>query len=286
MTAPVEFRDKYGRWALVTGASAGIGEEFARQLAAQGFNLVLAARREDKLAEVAAQVKKNYEVEIKICGVDLADPDCMSTLRNTTAKLDIGLLVSNAGTSYPGKFLNNRLEEEIANLVLQTQTPLRLIKEYGQQMRQRGRGGIILLSSSMAYLAGPFFANYVAGKAYTLMLAEALWFELREEGIDILSLAPGPTKTEGTKKYAIIENGEEKDPFPMGNVDDVVREGITALGRKPSVITGRSNKVIAFVFSRLLTRKRRNIIVGKMMSKSESQSKVTSPLSRATGHPE
>jgi short-subunit dehydrogenase len=262
------FKEQYGPWSLVTGASSGIGEEFARQLAALGLDVVIAARREEKLSQLAKELENKYSIKVKVCVVDLSVPNCLATVKAITDRLDIGLLVSNAGTSFPGKFLDNDLDAEVTNLILQTQTPLRLIKEYGQPMRQRGRGGIILLSSSMAYMAGPLMANYVACKAFTLSLAESLWYELKDDGVDVLSLAPGPTKTEGTAQYKKIVDGVEKEPpFPMDSVENVVKTGLEALGKKPSVIAGTSNKIMSFIFSRILPRASRNTLLGKMMGK-------------------
>src|SRR5690606_2449994 len=125
-----EFKQKYGPWALITGASSGIGMEFARQIAAQGLNLVLVARREDKLNTLAGELKAKYGIEVKVVSADLSGDDFMPALKNTTANLEIGLLVNNAGLTTTGAVVDNKLEDELNLLHLNCRAPLILAHEY------------------------------------------------------------------------------------------------------------------------------------------------------------
>ena len=145
-----EFKQKYGPWALITGASSGIGMEFARQLAAMGINLVLVARREDKLNTLATELKSSHGIDAKVVMADLSRDDFLPTLRSATAGLEIGLLVNNAGLTTTGAIVDNKLEDELNLLHLNCRAPLILAHEYGKPMRERKRGGIIFLGSVLS----------------------------------------------------------------------------------------------------------------------------------------
>jgi len=190
------FREHYGPWALVTGASAGIGREFARRLAEMGLNLVLVARRKQRIEELAQELENKNKIQVRPISADLSQPDFLPMILSGTQSIDIGLLVNNAGFGIAGKFLDHELEKELALLDVNCRAQLILTHVFGRPMAQRKRGGIIFVSSVSAYIATPFEANYAASKVYELFLAESLGYELKRDGVDVLALCPGSTETE------------------------------------------------------------------------------------------
>ncbi len=265
MAKQQQFRDKYGPWALVTGASAGIGEEFAYQIAAAGLNLVLVARRAGKLSQLADTISRTYGVEVRIVPADLSQPNFMDSIRPVIADIEIGLLVNNAGVYGIGEFLDNPLERELTILNVNTRAPLILSYEIGQQMRARGRGGIIIVASTGAYQGVPYIANYAGTKAYDLIFAEGLWYEMKQYGVDVLGFSPGGTRTEGYDRMA-AQTGAGK--LPAGDpVGPVVTSALNALGKKPSAIPGAKNNIMTFVMTRLMPRKVATTMFGSMIGR-------------------
>ena len=149
------FKDKYGPWALITGASSGIGAEFARQLAAKGLNLVLVARREERLRALARELETAHPIAVTIIPVDLTTTDFLAVIQQATDGLEIGLLVNNAGVMPTGRFLDHDLEQELRQLNLNTRAPLILTHHFGRPMAERGRGGLLFLASMTAFQGTP-----------------------------------------------------------------------------------------------------------------------------------
>ena len=218
------FYDKYGSWAVVTGASSGIGEEFCRQLAAQKFNLVLIARRTERLQRLASILAATYSIQTKIVSVDLASDNFLRHIIAETASLDVGLLVNNAGFALTGRFLDHKLEDELALLYVNCRAPLMLAHHFGKKMAQQRRGGIINVSSVAAFMPLPFWTHYSASKVYSLYFSEGLWFELKKNGVDVLALCPGSTRTEFATVSGTSMQGMQVDP--------VVRCALENLGKK------------------------------------------------------
>lgn len=230
-------RDRYGPWALVTGASSGIGASFARQLAARRFNLVLVARRAERLREIADDLKNRHSISTQVIVADLARDDFMPLIEMGTEGLEIGLLVNNAGTGEPGNFLTSDLDEELRMLNLNCRAPLVLTHYFGRAMRQRGRGGVIFLSSVVAFAGMPAWSTYASTKAQNLLFAEGLSVELERDGIDVLAICPGTTRTE-----LLALNG-------LGRLLSVKPERVAGLalrklGRKRRVTVGLISKAI------------------------------------------
>jgi hypothetical protein len=236
------FQERYGPWALITGASSGIGAEFARQLAAHRLNLVLVARRHDRLEHLALQLSERHNIRTRTIVADLSQPDFMSSIRPTTDHLEIGLLVNNAGFGLTGGLLDNDLEKELSLLNVNCRAPLILAHEFGRKMAERNRGGIIFLASMMGYMSAPLWANYAASKAYSLFLGEAMWAELRKQGVDVLALCPGATRTE----FARVAGVREFRGIGM-SVAPVVSLALRKLGKKPSVIAGWQNRALCLL---------------------------------------
>jgi len=233
------FAKKYGPWALVTGASYGLGAEFARQLAAMGFNLVLAARTENLLTELARALEREHHITAKIIVIDLAREDMLDTIKKTTDSLEIGLLINNAGQSKVGPFLNLSADFLLYQFHTNARAVLILTRHFGEKMAAQGRGGVIFLSSGSALHGSPFCANYSGTKAYDLMLAEALWAEWRPLGVDVLGFIAGLTRTPGMEA-----NGLKPVSYvPVGQPDKVVRSALKALGKKASAADGIRNRL-------------------------------------------
>lgn len=255
------FAERYGPFALVTGASTGLGAEFARQLAERGLGLVLVARRTEKLEQVAAALRERHGVPVRVAALDLTAPDLLERLRAALDGVDVGLLVSNAGRYLFGRFLDSKLADELELLDVNARVPLVLAHEFAQRLAARGRGGMIFLSSTSAYQGTPFAAGYGAAKAHTLLLAEALAWELAPLGVDVLAVAPGPVATEGTSEM-------DYSRFPIGPMQapPVVRAALDALGRRSSVVPGainRSMTTLGKLFPRALNTGMMGVIFGR-----------------------
>jgi len=242
-------RARYGDWALVTGASAGLGAEFARAIAAEGLSCVLTARREDRLRELAAELEKNHHVATRVVAVDLAAPDGADRLADAVNDLPIGLLVNNAGFGYAGRFEKLDLERLRSMVQVNCMAPVVLTRRLLPAMRERGKGAIIITGSVAGRQPLPLHGLYAATKAFDQFLGESLWGELRGSGIDVLVLEPGPTATEFFQMAG--ETREAGEP-PRG----VVELALDTLGDQPSVVSGWFNYLranLARVFPRSLT---------------------------------
>jgi short-subunit dehydrogenase len=197
-------KNYFGPWALITGASSGIGREFARRIAASGINIVLVARREALLKEAGAEFSKDYGVEHRVVALDLADDAFMGKLASVTDDLDIGLVVSNAGTPNPGEFL--KLDRQLlqATLRLNTMAHLVITHHFGAKLAKRRRGGLILVGAVGAEGGVPCMANDGAAKAYVHSLGEALHYEFKPLGVYVTVLAAGFTNTAVLESSASI----------------------------------------------------------------------------------
>jgi short-subunit dehydrogenase len=253
-----DFVERYGPWALVTGASSGIGAEFARQLAGRGLHLVLVARRDDRLEASGAELQSQHGVEVRTVGLDLREPGFLDLLEPAVAGLEIGLLVNNAGAALSGPLLEQDLDPQVALIHLNCRAPLVLTHRFGRPMAERGRGGIIFLSSTVAMNGGPMMAAYAATKAWNLTLADALTTELAPAGVHVQALVPGMTRTEG------LEGSMDLDRLlfrPM-DVTPVVEQSLEGLGRRAVVVPGPLNKATTFATRFLLPRRLRHGLMG------------------------
>jgi uncharacterized protein len=244
-----DFAARYGPWALVCGASVGLGAEFARQLAARRLNLVLVARRADALATLAAELRAQAGVEVRTAAIDLADAALDARLAEAAAGVDVGLVVYNAAHSRIGAFLDFPLDEQLRTLDVNCRGPLVVAHRFGRAMRERGRGGILLMTSLVASQGAPMLAAYGASKAFNLVLAEALWDELRAHGVDVLACRAGATRTPGYEASQPVGRTSLMEPAP------VVQQALAALRRGPSMVPGGMNRFLAFLLTRILPRK-------------------------------
>jgi short-subunit dehydrogenase len=232
------FLVRFGPWAVVTGASSGIGEAFARRLAVLGTNLVLAARRADRLRNLAEELQSEHSIRTRVVSVDLSQDDFLPAIEQATGDLEVGLLVNNAGIATTGKFLDNDLRSELALLQINNRAPLILAHHFGRLMRQRRRGGMIFLASTVAFAGVPLWSNYAASKAYDLVLAEGLAKEFHHDGISVLAVCPGPTRTDLWPQGANLTS-----PMTPQAVVDVA---LKKLGKRTTVVAGWLNSIMAF----------------------------------------
>lgn len=246
MTSAVTHIDKqkFGPWAIVTGASSGIGKEFARQLAASGLDLILVARRLSILEELGDRLATEFGVQYRAVGVDLTEEHFLSRLEEATHDLDIGLVVSNAGTWMLGDFVTMDSSSLQRSLHLNVKAHLDVAHHFGQRLAQRGRGGLLMTASTAGLQGIPFSAEYAAAKAYVLTLGEGLHSELQNVGVHVSVLLPGATDTPMLKA-----SGFDLPAFlkPM-STEQCVAEGLAALGaNRVTHIAGRMNRLLARV---------------------------------------
>jgi short-subunit dehydrogenase len=251
--APDTVGARYGPWALVVGASDGIGAAFARVLAARGLNVVLIGRREPLLAELARRLRTAHGVRTRVAALDAAAPDGAAAVLRAVAGLDCGLLVCNAALAPVGPFLELAPGQLDGVLDLNCRLAAHLSHALGGRMARRGRGGIILLSSMAGQQGVALVAHYAATKAYLRVLAEGLWAELGPSGVDVLACCPGLVRTPTLARSRPAPAGRLVPP-PM-DPERVVGETLAALGRRPVLIPGRRNRLAAFVTQRLLPRR-------------------------------
>ena len=232
---------RFGPWALVTGASSGIGREFADQLAACGLNLVLTARRADILDQLGKELSARYGIEYRPVPLDLAALDAPAVLADATADLDIGLLVSNAGDMLLGELVGHDPAALLREAQLNAFTHLSLTRDFASRLVERERGGMLLVSSMAGLQGVPHIANYSAAKAYVVALGEAVHHELAPHGVHVTVLIPGATNTPMVARFGALDT-------PMGRLlmpaAACAREGLVALQRNRAVhISGRMNRV-------------------------------------------
>ncbi|HEX6798903.1 MAG TPA: SDR family NAD(P)-dependent oxidoreductase [Ktedonobacterales bacterium] len=259
-----DFRARYGPWAVVAGASQGLGEAYAEQVAALGLNVVLIARREELLRALAERLGAKHGIEARVLALDLAREDASAVVEAETAALDVGLLIYNAALSVIGPFLERPLEAHLGELAVNTRAPMALAYLLGQRMRsrERGHGGIILMSSLASAQGSALTANYAATKAYNLVLAEGLWEELRRQGLDVLACVAGATSTPNYTASAPRGSGVGSATLTP---QAVAAETLAALGRQPSIIPGRANRASTFVMRRLLPRRTAVAMMGRVL---------------------
>jgi short-subunit dehydrogenase len=219
--------ERYGPWAVIAGGSEGMGPCFAEQLAADGFNLVLLARKVEPLEETAALVRKTG-VEVRTLSVDLTGPDVVAKIRPVTDDIDVGLLVYNAGANaYGTHFVDGELDRFQTVIDLNVSGRLALCHHFGGPMKVRGRGGMMLVGSLAGYTGAPYTLIYNAAKAFSRVFAEGLWYELRPHGVDVVEFVVG-----GIKTPAMARRGMRFGPG-VAEPADVAREGLAHLGDGP-----------------------------------------------------
>jgi uncharacterized protein len=233
---------KYGPWALIAGGSEGVGAEFARLLAQAGLNLVLVARTAAALTQTADQCR-GYGSEVRVVQADLSALDASTAIATATDGLEVGLLILVAGANtHSYEFLDGDLAAFQRVIDLNVSTPLALVHHYGRAMRDRGRGGIVLLGSLAGYLGSARHTVYGGVKAFTRIFGEGLWLELREHGVDVLDLVLGVTRTPAMERVGL---NFDAPGIVVAEPADVAREGLAALGHGPVHIVGGNEQMVA-----------------------------------------
>lgn len=255
------FSEQYGRWALVCGASEGLGAEFGKQLAQRGLDVVLVARRPEALESVKQAIVAETKREVRCITADLSSASAIDEVVKAVGDLEIGLVIYNAALSPVGPFLNQTVTENLKAIDVNVRGPIAFSHHFGAKMAACGRGGLVLLSSLTAFQGSPFVTTYGATKAFNLAFAEGLWFELRSRGVDVLSVCAGATRTPNLLKAA-------PDGAPgMLEPSQVVTEALDALGGGPTMIPGVFNRFASFFMRKVLTRKATISIMGDQTKK-------------------
>ncbi|HEU4428888.1 MAG TPA: SDR family NAD(P)-dependent oxidoreductase [Myxococcota bacterium] len=245
------FAKRYGPWSVVLGAAQGIGFAFAEELARRGLSVMLIDLRADLLEAAGDRVRAaNPAIDVETAQLDLAAPDVAAQLRAVLGRLDVGLAVYTAMLPLAGAFLSRPLEQHEAAVGVGVNGVLAASHVLGERLVKRGRGGLILTSSLAGYQGTAWVAEYAAAKAFDLVLAEGLWWEWREHGVDVVALCPGNTATPG-----LLSNKPLADPKTFANPADVACEALDHLPRAcehgPVCIPGEDNRAVRAAFDKL-----------------------------------
>ena len=238
---PADFARRYGPRALVAGGANGIGAAYCRQIAATGIDLVILDRDEPALRALADELRSTPgAVDVVTAVVDLGQPadKLVAEVDRVVADLEIGLLVANAAWSPVGAFLDTDINALLTAVDINCRAPMVLAHLLGRRMVARGRGGIVIMSSLAAETGAANVALYSATKAFDLVLAEGLWYELRDHGVDVVAIRPGSTRTPGWQS----SQPPSGDLAGVMEPADVVRDALAALGKTPSMAAGAANR--------------------------------------------
>lgn len=249
------FATRYGPWALVAGASDGVGAAFAEALAERGVNIVLLARRQSVLDRVAAEIETKTSAQTRTLAMDLAQPGAASAIAAATSDLTIGMLVYCAGAD-PNftPFLANSIEAAEAMVHRNCMAPMQLCHHFAPAMVERGSGGIVLFGSGAGLAGGPNMVAYGASKAFDMVFAEALWAELHGKGVDVLGLILGKTNTPALRalEYSRGQIGSPDEvPADAAAVSDVISEAFENLGNGPTLMVGDTMRAAAQLLASL-----------------------------------
>lgn len=229
----MKFNDKYGEWAFVAGGSDGMGGEFSSYLAKQGMNVVVNGL--ENVEEKCKELEKTYGVKTLGLPINLGVPDAVDQIKKATERLDIGFFVYNAGIASLSEFHKRDIDQEMFRLNVNVRSLLGLSLLFSKQMADKNKGGIILMSSCGGVVGSPYINTYSATKAYIFTLAEAMWAELQNYGVEVLSLLPGLTIGQNFSDIPVGTPG-----FQTGK--EVVEEAFAHLGKSVNFIAGEHNK--------------------------------------------
>lgn len=264
-------KNKFGPWAVITGASSGIGKEFARQLAASGLNLVLVARGLPVLEVLGDQLAKEFKIQYRAVGVDLSESNFLDKIATSTNDLDVGLLISNAGAGNPNKFLSTNLSVLHEGVRLNIVSHLELAKHFGPKLAQRRRGGVLLVSALGAAQGLPYMANDGATKAYILSLGEALHVEFQKLGVNVTVLLPG-----GVDTPVVVKLGLDAKTMPVKliSVEQCVSEGLAALSANHVThVPGRMFRLMAALTPRSMMTRMNGLMLARAVATKLAQGK-------------
>jgi uncharacterized protein len=250
-----DFAQRYGPWALIIGASEGVGAAYALAVAGRGLNVVLVARRRAVLDEVATDIRARTGVRTRTIAVDLTDHDAMDRLAAGTADLEVGMVFYCAGADPVFEpFLDHPVEVPLAMVHRNCVVPMQVSHHFAGPMRERGRGGLVLVSSGAALAGGPNMVAYGATKAFDMVMAEALWAELHDLGVDVLALVLGLTDTPALRRLMVRRGTLPADDpeAPIAGAmtaDEVVAEALASLTDGPTCFVGEMMRLGAQTFA-------------------------------------
>ena len=244
---------RFGPWAVVTGASSGIGLEFARQLAAAGLNIVLVSRRQSVLEDIGEKLSRDFGVDHRVVVADLSTEEAPQIIAEATADLDVGLLISNAGTGQPGNFLAFSESDLRGIAQLNAISYMMLTHHFGRRLVARGRGGVLLVSAMGADEGIPFSAKEAATKAMVSTLGRGLHVEFERLGLGLTVLVVSPTDTPIIDKMGFARSAMPVKPMP---VERCVHEALEALNaNRASIMPGRLYRIMSRLMPASLSRK-------------------------------
>lgn len=264
-------RERYGKTALVTGASSGIGRAFARSLASKGFDLVLVARRTELLEELSRELNRTYNCRALVRAIDLSKAEAIDVLLAGLGELEIDVLISNAGFGLKGEFEADELAKHVSMVNTNALAPLMLSHRLLPPMKKRGRGAIIFTGSIEGETGFPWSTSYAATKAFVHQLGGGLWAECRGTGVDVLVLAPGSTDTDAPRLQGISDD----QLIGVMSPERVAEEALAQLGKRPLWIPGWYNRVFIRLL-RVLPRGLSLVLAGGGMKRAIEGSKKSS----------
>lgn len=236
------FKQKYGGWALVTGATSGIGEQMAKQLAADGMNLVLVARREQALNDYALTLASEYSVETAVIVADLATQEGVDKVKAT--QHEIGLIALSAGLETNGAFEKLDIDAELRMLEVNVKSTMTLSHHFSNIMVARGKGAILLVASMFGQMASPYFATYAGSKAFVIGFGQSLYGELKPKGVDVSILSPGLTKTPMATSTGVNWN---KVPMAAKAPEKVAKAALSGIGKRVVTVPGVRNNIMVIM---------------------------------------
>jgi short-subunit dehydrogenase len=252
------FDEQYGPWALVTGASDGIGQAMAHRLAALGVNLILVARRDAVLRHLARELTAGHHIETVVVSADLAHPQAADHVITATSDLDVGLIVLAAGFGTTGPFADAPLAGELDMIAVNVGAVTQLTHAFGARLIERRRGGIVVFGSIVGWQGVSGQATYAATKAYVQSFAEGIHSEYAAHGVDVLCVAPGPVDTGFGDRAGL-------DMAGSGAPDEVARGALRALGRRATVVPGARSKFLTASL-KMLPRPVRSVVLGRVIA--------------------
>lgn len=254
------FPQRYGVWAVIAGASEGLGAAFAESLAARGLSLVLLARRAELLGALASKLRTSHGVEVRPVACDLAEPSFADALSGAITDVEVGVAIYNAAYSFVAPLFERPLADALRVVDVNVRAPLVFLHTLVPPMIARGRGAVVLMSSLAGFQGSPKLAAYAASKAFGTILGESLWAELGPKGVDVITSCAGAIRTPGYAKAL------QKEAPGTLDASEVAERTLAALGRGPVVIPGATNKLASQLLRRLLSRKSAIGIMGRSVS--------------------
>ena len=256
----MDLAEKYGKVALVAGASEGLGAAFARGLAGRGFDLILVARRTELLKTTGDEIHRKYGSNVYPVTCDLSSVDAAEQIKQGVGSLDVNVLVYNAVSPYIGPFLSCPEDQQKRMDFVNVITVQKLVHHFGGLMVKNGKGGIVLMSSLAGFQGSGFLTAYAAAKAFARVFAEGLWYEWKKKGVDVIACCAGATST---------PNYLNSRPRSLGffspkvqTPEAVVEECFQKLGSVPSFVSGRENRIAAFFMTRIFARRKAVMVMG------------------------